>query len=197
MKTSPMHHQVEALRRLAGRDAFALFMEQGTGKTWTLLADAERLYSQGRIDAILVIAPKGVHENWIRREVPEHLEVHHIARAFWSGMGKKKRAKVEEIFEPRAVGDVPPLRVAAIAYDALMTSDGFEFARRFLQTTRAMIVLDESHKVKNPSAGRTGRVMRLRPHASVARIATGTPTTVAVLAYTRCDARANQRGDQG
>lgn len=85
MKTKGMTHQVTALARMAGRTAYALFMEQGTGKTWTLLADAERLYAAGKIDALLVVAPKGVHNNWVKREIPAHVDAHVVARAWRSG----------------------------------------------------------------------------------------------------------------
>jgi SNF2 family DNA or RNA helicase len=164
-----------------GVDYFGLFMEQGTGKTWTILADAERLYAAGKIDALLVIAPKGVHTNWVRREIPTHMEGAIIARAWASGMGKRARAYVDEILKPREEGEPVPLRVFAINIDALNTKDGLDFARRFLLCTKAMITIDESSRIKNPEAGRTKAIMKLRPLAKVARIATGTPITNAPM----------------
>lgn len=177
MKTKGMTHQIEALRRMANRDAFALFMEQGTGKTWTLLADSERLYSSGKIDAIFVIAPKGVHTNWVNREIPTHVDAPVIARAWRSGAGKKAVARLEELFRPREEGETPPLRVLSMNIDAVMTKDGNAFARRFLTATRAMFIIDESSRIKNPDTGRTKAVLKLRTLAAYARIATGTPIT--------------------
>lgn len=177
MKTKPMAHQEAALEKMAGRRAFALFMEQGTGKTWTLLADAERLYSRGEIDALFVVAPKGVHTNWINREIPTHMEGNIIARAWTKGGGQRARRKLEELFQPRDEGGVPPLRVFAINFDALLTKDGWEFAQRFVRSTRAMGVVDESSRIKNPSAKRTLRLHQLRHDLVYARIATGTPIT--------------------
>jgi SNF2 family DNA or RNA helicase len=177
MKTKGMTHQVTALARMAGRTAYALFMEQGTGKTWTLLADAERLYAAGKIDALLVVAPKGVHNNWVNREIPTHVDAHVVARAWRSGGGKKARAHIEELLKPREVGDIVPLRVLSINIDALMTKDGYDFARRFLNATKAMFVIDESSRIKNPDAGRTKALLRLRGLAAYARIASGTPVT--------------------
>lgn len=177
MKTKGMAHQVEALRRMANRDAFALFMEQGTGKTWTLLADSERLYSSGKIDAIFVIAPKGVHTNWVNREIPAHMDAPVIARAWRSGAGKKAMARLEELFRPREDGETPPLRVLSMNIDAIMTKEGSAFARRFLTATRALFIIDESSRIKNPDTGRTKAVLKLRTLAAYARIATGTPIT--------------------
>jgi hypothetical protein len=181
MKTTGMKHQIEALRRSNGREHFAFLMEQGTGKTWTVLADAERMYSAGLIDALVVIAPKGVHTNWVRREIPTHLSVPHIARAYRSGMGKKERAKLDELMRPREEGEVPPLRILSINIDAINVKEGFEFVWRFLRATKAMIALDESSRIKNPDAARTKRVLRLRPLAVAVRIMSGTPVTNAPM----------------
>ncbi|WLW40874.1 hypothetical protein GNAINCEL_00092 [Serratia phage KKP 3709] len=73
MKTKPMTPQILALEALNGKRNFALLMEMGLGKTWTILADAERYFEAGKIDALVVLAPNGVHTNWIRREAPAHL----------------------------------------------------------------------------------------------------------------------------
>lgn len=172
MLTEPMKHQVEALARLTDRKTYGLFMEQGTGKTWCLLADAERLYQQGKIQALLVIAPNGVHTNWVRREIPQHLSVPHIARTWKSGAGKKYFEHMSEVMEPKK-----PLRIFAINIDALITGAGFDFALNFVSQFKTMIVVDESSRIKNPDAGRTQAAMRLRPHADYARISTGTPVT--------------------
>jgi hypothetical protein len=177
MKTQGMLHQIEALRRMANRETFALFMEQGTGKTWTLLADSERLYSAGKIDAIFVIAPKGVHTNWVNREIPAHVDAPVIARAWRSGAGKRAMARLEELFRPREDGETPPLRVLSMNIDAVMTKEGNAFARRFLTATRALFIIDESSRIKNPDTGRTKAVLKLRLLAAYARIATGTPIT--------------------
>lgn len=188
MKTKPMGQQREALARMEGKRNYALFMEQGTGKTWTLLADAERAYSAGKIDAVLVVAPKGVHTNWILREIPAHMEGDIIARYWTKAGGVKGRKRMEEVFNPRAVGGVVPLRVFAINIDAVNTKDGFDFARRFLRATKCMMIVDESSRIKNPSAKRTEKVIELGRLATARRIATGTPITRApVDVYSQMD----------
>ena len=181
MKTIGMPHQQEALRRMNGREHFALFMEQGTGKTWTLLADAERLYRAGEIDAMLVLAPNGVHLNWALREIPAHLEVEAMVAAWDSGMGKRRRASVEALLRPRDVDEVAPFRILAMSWEAICTKDGFAFATRFLNATRAMIAADESHRIKTPTSLTHKRALLLRSRAKIARIATGTPITNAPL----------------
>ena len=177
MKTQGMAHQLQALQRMSGRRTYALFMEQGTGKTWTLLADAERLYAKGSIDSLLVVAPNGVHTNWINREIPAHMEGNIVARAWRSGASQKHLRSLEDLFQVRKQGDSLPLRVLAVNIDALVTKKGYEFCERFLLSGNPLIVLDESSRIKNPDAARTKALMRLRRYAKGARIASGTPVT--------------------
>ena len=158
-----------------GREHFALFMEQGTGKTWTLLADAERLYAQGKIDAMFVVAPNGVHTNWVKREIPEHMEGNIIARSWRSGAGVNYMKRMEDLFSPRASGEPVPLRILAMSYDAMITKNGKKFAERFLRATKCMMVLDESSSIKNPTTARAEAAMELRRLSEFARIADGTP----------------------
>lgn len=179
MRTRGMKHQLEAVQRMVGRRTYALFMEQGTGKTWTLLADAERLYAKGTIDGVLVVAPNGVHTNWIKREIPTHMEGDIIARYWRSGAGVKHQRWLDDILKPRPEGFPVPLRILAVNIDALVTKKGFDFCERFLRSTKSVIIVDESSRIKNPDAGRTRALMQLRHLASGARIASGTPITKA------------------
>ena len=174
MLTKPMNHQSTAMERLKDRRHYGLFMEQGTGKTWCLLADAERLYEAGEIEALFVVAPNGVHTNWIRREIPQHMSTPHLARAWKSGAGKRYTERMQEVLQR---SKKKRLRIFAINIDALITKKGFAFALEFIIAYKTMMVVDESTRIKNPTAGRTKAVMRLRPHAFYVRIATGTPVT--------------------
>jgi len=177
MKTKGMAHQLRALQCMVGRRTYALFMEQGTGKTWTLLADAERMFAAGSVDCVLVVAPNGVHTNWVHREIPTHMEGRIVARAWRSGAGVQYTKSLEALFQPRKDGEPLTLRILAVNIDALVTKKGFDFCERFLTSGSALILLDESSRIKNPDAARTKALMRLRQHCVAARIASGTPVT--------------------
>lgn len=183
MKTQGMEHQLAALRAAAGREYFAYFMEQGTGKTWTILADAEREYAAGRIDALFVLAPNGVHTNWTRREIPTHLSGPYISRSWRSGGGKAWATSMEQLFSGRPLGEQSPLRILSMNIEAICTDAGFRFALRFLRATRAMIAVDESTRIKSPSSLRFKRAMRLRPHAAAVRLASGKPNPQSPLDF--------------
>lgn len=171
MKTQAMAHQTTGHAKLAMHpEAYALGCEQGTGKTWMILADAEQQYLEGRIRGLLVIAPNGVHTNWVRREIPKHLSVPHEAEAWYSGAGARHMKKLERLF--KVEGALP---ILAMNVDAVNTKKGYECAQRFLRRWRpAMMVVDESQRIKNPSAKRTQRCHALGELAASRRIASGT-----------------------
>lgn len=172
MKTQGMDKQIEALSRMADTRWFALFMQQGTGKTWTFLADAEDLFNKGKIDSILVEAPSGVHENWVLREIPKHLEVPHVAHYWSPNPGKaRKYVLVRDLLTTRGV-----LRILSVNYEAVARSrEAFDFVVDFLQSSRALMILDESHRIKDTRTSTFKKTMELRDFAIARRIGTGTP----------------------
>ena len=60
-KTQPYKHQLDALQDSWDKENFAYFMEMGTGKSKVLLDNAAMLYDKGKINGLLIIAPKGVY----------------------------------------------------------------------------------------------------------------------------------------
>lgn len=190
MKTKGMKHQLEALRRMEEHDKqfnsvygdsfFALHMEMGTGKTWVFLARAEALHKRGKIDGMLVIAPRGVHTNWVLREIPQHLEVDHVARSWRTGAGKREREELAEAMQLPKRGRIKKngkLRILAINIDAIGTKDGYDLCRRFCQTFKVMIVIDEATRIKNEGTSRHAYAMKLGSLVSHRYEGTGLPIT--------------------
>lgn len=59
-------HQKVANMHLKMNDSFALFMEQGTGKTLTMLSHINYLVKRGSIRSCLIVCPKSVIASWER-----------------------------------------------------------------------------------------------------------------------------------
>jgi len=172
-----MLHQIDGCKRLAEHEAFAVGAEQGTGKTWMLLADVERRFKRNELDALLVIAPNGVHTNWVVREIPTHLSVPCSATFWLSGPSKRHMAALNRQLAPRDNDEPRQLIVHAMNVDAVNTKGGLEHAERFMRAFppgRVAMVVDESHTIKNLDAKRTVRVIQLGKEAGVRRIASGT-----------------------
>ncbi len=173
-----MAHQITALERSDGKRNFAYLMEQGTGKTWTTLADAERCFTQGKIDGLAVVAPNGVHSNWVRREIPTHLSIP-VRCYVWNGKPKTKKEKAAYDKFWSNPDDRSFLRIFAINIEAVNTAAGYDELETFLGAMRVMMAVDESTRIKNPAAKRTEKVIELGRSAIARRILSGTPLTKA------------------
>lgn len=177
-KTEPFEHQRIALHLSADREYFGLLMEQRTGKSKVILDNAALLHRDGKINSLLIIAPNGVHRNWITDEVQTHLPdwVQRSAVAWSSAQTKKQDALLSNLF-----AEGHHLRILTMNIEALATKRGADFARRFLNATLCMMVIDESTRIKNPTAKATKELLKLGQHALYRRILNGTPVTQSPL----------------
>lgn len=165
-KTKPYDHQLRAFMISRDAPAFALLMEAGTGKTKVIIDTGAWLWSQGKIDGIMIVAPNGVHRQWVEEQVPIHMPDWVECSAHAHKVGKLDASLME-----RGAG----LRILTINFEALNTATGRELAERFLRSGRMMMVIDESHRIKNPSAKTTREIIRLGRLTDYRRICTGTP----------------------
>ncbi len=177
-KNPPYAHQAAYLSRFWGHPGVALFAEMGTGKSYMLINNAAMLYDQGLIDAVLVVAPKGVYGNWERIEIPKHLP-DHVPRAVakWVPSPRKaEQARMDKMLEA-----VDSLRILVMNVEAFRTARGTAFARTFVRATRCMMVIDESTTIKNHRAKQTQSITKVGRDAQYRRIATGSPITKSPL----------------
>jgi len=177
-KTKPYAHQITALEKSWERKYYAYFMEMGTGKSKVLLDNAAMLYDQGKIDGLLLIAPKGVYKNWHDQEIPAHFPEHiEITNILWqANINKKQDRLLSALFETNE-----KLHILCMNVESFSTSKGVDFAAKFLSCHRSMLVVDESTTIKNREAKRTKNICRIAEHARYRRILTGSPVTKSPL----------------
>ena len=174
-KTEPYAHQRKALERSWEREYFAYFMEMGTGKSKVLIDNAAMLYNQGKINGLLLIAPKGVYKNWYEDQIPTHLPDYINKKVvLWKSSDKsgEQTKKLNTLFQTGTELHILIMNVEAFSYDF-----GKEFARRFLDSHNAMMAIDESTTIKTPTSNRTKNILKLRTLAKYRRILTGSPVT--------------------
>jgi SNF2 family DNA or RNA helicase len=173
-KTTPFKHQEQAFLLSRDRDSFALFMEQGTGKTKVAIDTACWLFGKGEIDLLIVIAPNGVHTNWVVNEIPTHAPEHYCVQAaiYRSSMTKAEEAKINAVLNSKF-----GLKVLAFNIEALATKKGQTIIGNLVNSMRSMIVVDESTIIKNHKAIRTKALLKIAKQARYRRILTGTPVT--------------------
>ena len=173
-KTKPYAHQITALEKSWNRETYAYFMEMGTGKTKVLIDNTAMLYDKGKIDGLLIVAPKGVVGTWYGQELPTHLPTHieNVSILWQANITKGQQEKLDSLFESETA-----LHVLIMNVEALSTTKGTEFASKFLNSHKALMVVDESTTIKNPKAQRTKNIVRLSTKAKYRRIMTGSPVT--------------------
>jgi len=186
-KTQPYDHQRKALEDSWSAEFYALFMEMGTGKSKVAVDNIALLYEAGKITAALIVAPKGVYDNWVRGEIPAHLPdriVRHVMR--WSPV---KTQKYENELKDFIIDKDQKLKIFVMNVEAFSSERGFEAAQAFLyQNPDNMIVVDESTTIKNRKAQRTANLIKLRDLAKYRRILTGSPITKSPMdLFSQCE----------
>ena len=185
-KTKPYEHQLKALEKSWASETYALFMEMGTGKSKVLVDNIAMLYDRGAIRGAVIVAPKGVYKNWDQIEFPVHLPDHvEHTKVLWEpNITKKKQAELDTLFDGK-----DDLKILIINVEAFSTTKGLDFAHSFLNIFlgRALIGIDESTTIKNPTAKRTKNILKIKDLAKYRRILTGSPVTKSPLdLYSQC-----------
>ena len=184
-KTKPYAHQLTALEKSWNQITFAYFMEMGTGKTKVLIDNAAMLYDKGKIDGVLIVAPKGVVKTWYEQELPIHLPNHikNMTILWQSNITKGQREKLNSLFKSDH-----DLHILIMNVEAFSTEKGKDFATKFLNSHRTLMVIDESTTIKNPTAKRTKNIIALSEISRYRRIMTGSPVTKNPLdLYSQCE----------
>ena len=177
-KTKPYEHQLKALDKSVDKKEYGYFMEMGTGKSKVLIDNMSMLYDKGKINGALIIAPKGVYNNWYSQEIPNHLASHIQPKmVLWTASTSKAKDKeYQSLFESGY-----DLHILVMNVEAFSTDKGRLFAGKFLRAHRALMAIDESTTIKNPTAKRTKAIVVLGKEAYYKRILTGSPVTKSPL----------------
>ena len=184
-KTQPYEHQLKALTMSWDKEYFAYFMEMGTGKSKVLIDNIAMLYDKGKINGALIVAPKGVVGTWYLNQIPDHLPDHiEHKNVLWKpNITRKQNLRLKSLFETGT-----DLHILIMNVEAFSTTKGCEFAKKFLDSHRTLMAVDESTTIKNPDAKRTKNICNLSILSKYRRILTGSPVTKSPLdLYKQCD----------
>lgn len=174
-KTRPFHHQEEELGRSGEERSWGYFWEQGTGKSKLVIDLACSLWERREIDAVVVVAPNGVHRNWVESEIPAHMPDRVLAE---TRVHCYHSAKADTVKHRRSLEQVTRhegFSWLTISYDAFVTKAGKKALTEFFSRRKFLYVLDEAQAIKNPAAERTRSILRSAKFGSYRRVLTGTP----------------------
>ena len=138
----------------------ANFSVPGSGKTWMAYATFFKLKQEKKVNKLLIVAPLAAFKPWeIEYEVMTG-KPHEIQRIV--GLHHERRSKFNshdnEIF--------------LISYT--VASIDIELLKKLLKSSNFMMIIDESHHIKNPDANRTIAIHELAPLAKNRMILSGT-----------------------
>jgi SWI/SNF-related matrix-associated actin-dependent regulator 1 of chromatin subfamily A len=152
-------HQEQGTEFLRTRSAAALFDEQGLGKSKQLIDAIVSSIQDGNLAGALIVCPNTIKSMW-----GEEIERYSQERYAIFGSGRKAR------------------RLAFLSLKASFYVINYEAVAAELPSLRALLrfkkmalVLDESHRIKTPTAAVTRAVHSLRHDAVRRYIMTGTP----------------------
>jgi SNF2 family DNA or RNA helicase len=121
----------------------------------------------------VVIAPNGVHRNWLK-EIDIHLPdwCPRETVFYRAGMNKKDQERFDEVSMAKDC-----LRVFTFNVEAFSSPKAIYHMQKILLANDIMMIVDESTRIKTPSAKRTKAITKFGKLAKYRRILTGTPVT--------------------
>lgn len=158
--TELMDHQRKACDKLLRSRVGALFMEQGTGKTRTVIEFAHRRMS--RYDVLVWLCPDNV-KTTIKYEWLKHTTLSEDQIAVWGSNATDK--------------NLPSALVHIVGLEGVSMSKRVTLALNKIVTDQTFLVVDESTHIKNHRALRTQRVSLIGERSKYRLILTGTPTS--------------------
>lgn len=174
-KTKPLDHQLKSFEISKELHFYGLFFEQGCGKTKVVIDTCTYLHRAKEIDGLIIIAPNGVHKNWITEELPKHFNLDYEAFC-WNGDRTKETAKRFE-----QVINSEKFKVFSFNIEAFVGKKQQELLVRIIKSMRFLLAIDESQTIKNQSAKRTKFLVdKISKMVKYKRILTGTPVTKGV-----------------
>lgn len=146
-------HQVACIEKGTSLGRLALFLEPGTGKTATTIHILRNIYNKRRaVLPTLVFSPPVVVANW-RREIMKFSKIPPERVVLLQGSGKKRLETLQAAIR-RFNGNF----IAVTNFESVQMEALFE---AIMEWCPRVLVCDEVHQLKNPSALRTKKVCEI------------------------------------
>ena len=160
---------------------YALFLEQGLGKTKVAIDVINELYRRGFVDRVLCFADAGLPEQWVLDELPKHSQERYQAMVWQST--KSYIRKVEKFQKEHS--RYPGLLWLCANIESLSRDTYLETFLKFTTGGRCALIVDEATSIKNPGAARTKNIIQTfhldgKHVCPVRMILTGTPFATGV-----------------
>ena len=162
-------HQTEGVLKAIKQDSFAFFFEAGTGKTLTALNTYRlRCWNDNKRLRLLILCPLSVVQNWASEIDKFTTEPESKVLPLDAGSVSKRNTKLSNWIKSVGEGGI-----VITNYDSLLNIDYVNMLHMEFQPE--MIIFDESHRIKTPTAIRAKNCQHLAKSAKYKLLLTGTP----------------------
>ena len=160
--------QLLAAYHIAFSENACNFSVPGSGKTSTVLAAYELLKQTGKVNKLLVIGPLAAFIAWQK----EYKKCYDKEPTLLEIRGGVKEKNIRSRLERTHIRE----ELIIVNYESV---DGkLDILKKFLKNNKAMVVLDEAHRIKNVEEGvRSRATLALSTYAKSRVILTGTPAS--------------------
>jgi hypothetical protein len=179
---APWSHQTKEFDEHRDTKCRALLWSMRTGKSKAVIDKAEYQFSKGAIEGVVVLAPNGIHLNWVINEIPKwSWPTNGQAMAF--GWEAPRRGDFGQIAKLDALyahtGGLKWLTVNMEAFGSdkgVATKECIKAVRKFVATCHGkfMLAISEAHHFGRASAKRTKMARNLGRIAKFITVETGT-----------------------
>ncbi len=147
----------------------------GLGKSYCSIMLAVKLYLEGKIDRVLVVAPNGITDQWINEQFPEHCVPDYVDH-LWQNKKTKIYSGEKRLFFS---GKTSHLKLLTVNIDRFSYGglDKIPEIVDFVRDGKTLIIVDEATDIKNHKSNRTENLTELGREADYKLILTGTPVT--------------------
>ena len=170
-------HQRQALNKANLKKGFLYLMEQGTGKTITALVEAWELYDLDLIDCVVILAPNGVHRQWIESELNEHFGDKNYETFVWRGVrSEREQNKLEKIKNTDSKLTFFSFNYEAVRLNINRGTKSLSLVKleEIVNDKRCLLIADESTRIGNPDAQQTLAALLLSKKCEYKRGLSGT-----------------------
>jgi len=176
---APWAHQAREFDEHRDDRCRVLLWTMRTGKSKAVIDEAVYQFDQGNIEGVLVVAPNGIHINWVLNEIPKWTFPRNDVMAF--GWETPKRADWDRIAALKALNEFPGLKWLAVNMEGLVENgaggaDCLQAMRNFRKAchNRIMLVVSEAHHFGRAGAHRTQNLRTIAKGAKFVTLETGT-----------------------
>lgn len=176
MRAEPYPHQQTgaecAVDELRKHGAYALLYEMGCGKTLTAMAAMGRLFLDGDMTRVLIVAPASVCSVW-KKDMERFADFPYLLRVL---LGERKKREqmlgslISADLDIRHYGLPARLCVAVINYES-----AWRMEEQLAAFRPQLIICDESQRIKSRTAQQSKAMHRLGRNAKYRMILSGTP----------------------